>query len=64
MRGKINSPNGRLILALCCYVALIALALVALLPVRTSHERFVLAFVIAFFAILIVKTIRFRDKQL
>jgi hypothetical protein len=57
LREKINGPNGRLIVALSCYFVLIVVALVVLLPVRTSHERFVLGFVLALFAILMVKTI-------
>jgi hypothetical protein len=54
--------NRRLILALACYLVLIILALVVFLPVRTSDERFALWLVLAVFAILIVKTIRSRDK--
>ena len=57
LREKINGPHGRLIAALACYFVLIMAALVVLLPVRTSHDRFVLGFVLALFAILIVKTI-------
>ncbi|MBN1566925.1 MAG: hypothetical protein JXA73_03705 [Acidobacteria bacterium] len=49
--------NRRLLIALGCYLILIVIALIALLPVRNSHERFVLGFVLCFFAILIVKTI-------
>ena len=49
--------NQRLLIGLGCYAVLIAIALYALLPVRTSNERFILGFVLFFFAILIVKTI-------
>ncbi len=49
--------NRRLLIALGCYLILILIALYTLLPVRTSNDRFVLGFVLAFFAILIVKTI-------
>jgi hypothetical protein len=59
LREKINGPNGRLIVALACYFVLIVVALVVLLPVGTSHERFVLGFVLALFAILIIKTIAY-----
>jgi ABC-type uncharacterized transport system permease subunit len=49
--------NRRLLVAFACYLVLILIALHALLPVRTSNDRFVLGFVLCFFAILIVKTI-------
>jgi hypothetical protein len=49
--------NRRLQIALGCYLILILIALYALLPARTSHERFVLGFVLCFLAILMVKTI-------
>jgi hypothetical protein len=61
LRGKMRE-NRRLITALACYLVLIVIALVVFLPVRTSNDRFVLWLVLAFFAILIVKTIRSRDK--
>jgi hypothetical protein len=57
LREKIKNSNLRLIGALACYFALIVLALVALLPARTSNDRFVLGLVLALFAILIIKTI-------
>jgi hypothetical protein len=49
--------NRKVLAALVCYLALILIALYALLPVRTSQDRFVLWFVLCFFAILILKTI-------
>ena len=49
--------NRKLMIALACYLALILIALYGLLPVRTSNDRFVLGFVLCFFAILILKTI-------
>jgi hypothetical protein len=49
--------HGRLLAALACYLVLILIALCALLPVRTSQDRFVLWFVLCFFAVLILKTI-------
>jgi hypothetical protein len=54
---KFKSANRRLIIALACYFVLIVTALVALLPVRNSNDRFVLGLVLALFAILIIKTI-------
>jgi hypothetical protein len=57
LREKTSSPSGRLMAALICYGVLLAAALVALLPVRTSNERYILGFVLALFAILIIKTI-------
>ena len=62
MREKIKRENRRLILALACYLVLIVVALVVFLPVRNSNDRFVLWLVLAFFAILIVKTISQRDN--
>jgi len=61
LRGKMRE-NRRLVIALACYLVLIVTALVVFLPVRTSNDRFVLWLVLAFLAILIVKTISFRDK--
>jgi putative copper export protein len=49
--------NCRAIIALACYLVLAAVALYLLLPVRNSNDRFVLGFVLCFFAILAVKTI-------
>ena len=49
--------NRRLLIALGCYLILILIALYALLPARTSNDRFVLGFVLCFFAILILKTV-------
>ena len=49
--------NRRLLTALACYLALILIALYVLLPARTSNDRFVLWFVLCFFAILIIKSI-------
>ena len=57
MREKISRANRRLITALACYLILIAIALVAFLPARTSNDRFILGLVLALFAVLIVKTI-------
>ncbi|MDM7995928.1 MAG: hypothetical protein QUT30_09630 [Acidobacteriota bacterium] len=59
--------NRKLIIGLGCYAVLIAAAVYALQPIRTSNDRFLLGFVLCFFAILIVKTIiRFfqgRDEE-
>ncbi len=62
LREKIKRENRRLIPALACYLVLIVVALVVFLPVRNSNDRFVLWLVLAFFAILIVKTISKRDN--
>jgi hypothetical protein len=49
--------HRKLIIALACYAVLIALALYSLLPAHSSNDRFILGFVLCFFAILIFKTI-------
>jgi hypothetical protein len=49
--------HGRLVAALACYLVLIAITLYVLLPIHTSNDRFILGFVLCFFAILIIKTI-------
>ena len=49
--------NRRLLFALICYGVLILVALLVLLPVRSSNEAFILAVVLLVFALLIVKTI-------
>jgi hypothetical protein len=57
--------NKKLIIGLGCYAVLIAIAVYALQPIRTSNDRFLLGFVLCFFAILIVKTIIrfFQDRD-
>ncbi len=57
--------NKKLIIGLACYAVLIAIAVYALQPIRTSNDRFLLGFVLCFFAILIVKTIIrfFQDRN-
>jgi hypothetical protein len=57
LREKFKGANLRLIGALSSYLILIVIALVVLTPARTSHERSILGLVLAFFAILMVKTI-------
>jgi hypothetical protein len=49
--------HRKMIIAMACYAVLIAVAVYALLPVRTSNDRFILGFVLCVFAILIFKTI-------
>lgn len=56
--------NRRLLVALICYGVLFLAALYLLLPVRSSNESFILGVVLIFFALMIVKTIRFRDKTM
>jgi hypothetical protein len=62
LRGIIRE-NRRLIVALVCYLVLIVIALIAFLPVRTSHDRFILGLVLALFSILIVKTIAHSKNE-
>ena len=53
----------RLIVALTCYGVLILGTLIALLPVRSSNETFILVVLLLFFALLIVKTIAHSDED-
>ncbi len=57
LREKGKSANRRLLAAMACYLVLIAIALYALLPIRSSQEKFLLGLVLCVFAILIVKTL-------
>lgn len=47
----------RLIVAMICYGALILIALYAFLPIRSSHDSFILTALLLFFALLIIKTV-------
>ena len=55
--AKMKSANRRMLAALACYCILIGIALYALTPARTYHERFLLGLVLFVFALLIVKTL-------
>ncbi len=57
LRGGTKTANRRLLLALGCYCILILAALWALLPARSSDERFLLGLVLCVFAVLIIKTL-------
>jgi hypothetical protein len=54
----------RLVIAMICYGVLILVALYVLLPVRSSNDSFILVVLLLFFALLIVKTIRFKDEDM
>ena len=54
----------RLAIAMICYGVLILVALYVLLPVRSSNDSFILVVLLLFFALLIVKTIRFKDEDM
>jgi hypothetical protein len=58
-----RKANWRLLAAMICYSVLILVALYALLPVRTSNEAFVLAVLLLFFALLIIKTLAHSEDQ-
>jgi hypothetical protein len=58
-----KSANRRLAVALACYLVLIIIALITLLPIRSSNDGFVLALVLAVFAILIIKTIAHSQQD-
>jgi hypothetical protein len=61
---KIRTSNGRLMAALACYAAIIAIALYAFLPIRSSQERFLLGGVLFVIALLILKTlVHSRDEN-
>jgi 4-amino-4-deoxy-L-arabinose transferase-like glycosyltransferase len=55
--------NRRLIAALACYLVLILIALYALLPIRDSHDRMLLGFVLCVFTILILRTIAHAARE-
>jgi hypothetical protein len=59
-----KKTNRRLLIALICYGVLILAALYLLLPVRSSNESFILVVVLLVFALLVGKTIRFRDEDM
>lgn len=48
---------------MACYCILILIALFALLPVRSSHEGFILGVVLLVFAILIIKTLVHAEDE-
>ena len=55
--------NRRLLAAMACYLVLILIAVYALLPIRSSHEGFLLGFVLCIFALLIVKTLAHAEDD-
>jgi uncharacterized BrkB/YihY/UPF0761 family membrane protein len=55
---RLKAAKGRLVAAIACYAVLLAIALYALLPARSSHERFLVGAVIAVFILLFVKTMK------
>jgi integral membrane sensor domain MASE1 len=57
LRGKLKTANRRLLGAMVCYAVLLAIALYALLPARSSNECFLVGMVLLVFALLIVKTL-------
>jgi Kef-type K+ transport system membrane component KefB len=64
LREKMKSANCRLIAAMACYAAIIAIALYAFLPICSSQERFLLGVVLFVIALLIVKTlVHSRDEN-
>ncbi len=58
-----KKANRRLLIALICYGVLILVALLTLLPVRSSDETFILVVVLLVFALLIIKTIRHAEEE-
>ena len=63
IREKLKASNRRLVIAMACYLVLIALALYALLPVRTRNEGFLLAVVVGFIAYLMIKTLAHAEDE-
>ena len=55
--GKLKRMPPRLAITLGCYLILLVVGLVLLLPVRTRDERFVLGFFLAVFVFFTWKTI-------
>ena len=63
VREKMKSTKSRVLVAMACYCALILAALYALLPVRSSQDRFLLGAVLCVFAILIIKTLVHAEDE-
>jgi hypothetical protein len=63
LSGKMKTTKGRLVAVMACYVVLLAIALYALLPARSSHERFIVGSVIAIFILLFVKTMKHAEDD-
>jgi uncharacterized BrkB/YihY/UPF0761 family membrane protein len=61
MSEKLKTAKGRLFAVIACYAVLLAIALYALLPARTSNERFLVGTVIAVFVLLFIKTMKHAD---
>ena len=62
LREKIKQLPPRLLIALGCYLVLIVVGLFIFLPIRNQDDRILLAFFLAVFAILAVKTIVHANK--
>jgi hypothetical protein len=61
--GKMKTAKGRLFAVLACYAVLLAIALCALLPARSSNERILVGAVLGVFAILLVKTMKHAHDE-
>jgi hypothetical protein len=60
---KLKTAKGRLVAVIACYGVLLAIALYAILPARSSQERFLVGTVIAVFVLLFVKTMRHSEDD-
>jgi hypothetical protein len=58
---KLKTAKGRLFAVIICYAVLLAIALYALLPARSSNERFLVGTVVAVFVLLFIKTMKHAD---
>ena len=62
LRERIKRLPSRLLLAMGCYLVLIAVGLYVLLPVQSREDRFLLGIFLTVFIILILKTIVHANK--
>ena len=58
-----KNKKRRVLVAMACYLVLVLAALYALLPARSSQDRFLLGAVLCFFAILIVKILVHAENE-
>ena len=63
LRNKLRAANRRLIIAMVCYCVIALMALIALLPAQSSHERFLLGLVLFIIAFLAVKTVVHSEDE-
>ena len=63
LREKMSAANRRALIAMACYGILALIALIVLLPVRSSNEAFLLGLVLFIFAFLAIKTLVHSEDE-